>query len=300
MADLRCLQCEHAPEHHPMKDGRECCVLTDCDCGQYVAPMQTEKPTVAKTEQLILATLLKAVKNVLEHDVHMDHCPETLMGNGNGPCDCPAKQLREAFSDCEPGIVELMLNKAQVEGATQAILDLANSKVPEDPVLQAHGLNILRSGFEQTVAVQAQIDMLREVLLSLAPYVAVLSRAPNVSPNARKELLAIEPRMLEILTDTIEQGKLFDRLTAKHEARARAEHRAWFIVELLKDHVEGSQATFKEIREAFNKHNARTHDAALEEAAASLVPKPDATTASKVLIAFCQGHIRSLKTTGTA
>lgn len=41
--------------------------------------------------------------------------------------------------------------------------------------------------------------MLRDVLLELAPFVAVLSRAPNVSPDARKALLIIEPKMLEAL-----------------------------------------------------------------------------------------------------
>lgn len=40
---------------------------------------------------------------------------------------------------------------------------------------------------------------LQKVLLDLAPFVAALSRAPNVSPDARAKLLTIEPEMLTAL-----------------------------------------------------------------------------------------------------
>lgn len=204
MSDLRCQQCDHGPEHHPMKDGRECCVLTDCDCGQYVAPMESPL-AVAKPERQKLEALLKAVGDVLEHDVHMDRCPETLMGNGAGPCECPAKPLRETFAACTPGLIDQMLDKVKTEAETQTILNLANYKLPEDPVLEAHGVNIIRSGLQQLM------DM-RNVLLALAPFVAALSRATNVSPSSREELLKIEPKMLEVLLSTKEQAKQYDRL----------------------------------------------------------------------------------------
>jgi hypothetical protein len=42
----------------------------------------------------------------------------------------------------------------------------------------------------------------REVLVSLAPFVAVLGRSERVSPEARAELLAWEPKLLAVLLAT--------------------------------------------------------------------------------------------------
>jgi len=52
---------------------------------------------------------------------------------------------------------------------------------------------------------RAKLDALlevREVLMALAPFVAVLSRSPSVSPDSREELLKLEPRMLSALLAT--------------------------------------------------------------------------------------------------
>lgn len=201
MTDL-CAQCGHAEKLHRLTGEQVPCDFEDCDCGHYVAPIES---TAEKTLRQKLETLMSAVGAVLEHDVHMDHCPETLMGNGAGPCDCPAKPLREAFSECPPGTIELLLVEAKTEARTQAILNLANYKLPEDPVVEAHGINIIHSGLKQLM------DM-RNVLLALAPFVAALSRAANVSPSAREELLKIEPKMLEVLLSTKKQAEEFDRL----------------------------------------------------------------------------------------
>lgn len=58
------------------------------------------------------------------------------------------------------------------------------------------GVGKLRQMLEST---EFSRKSLEKVLLDLAPFVAALSRAPNVSPDARKALLAIEPEMLRVL-----------------------------------------------------------------------------------------------------
>jgi hypothetical protein len=74
----------------------------------------------------------------------------------------------------------LMKTAAEVEAARAAV----------------RGVTKIRLMLEST---EKQRKRLGQVLLQLAPLVAALGRAPNVSPENRKELLLVEPVMLEVL-----------------------------------------------------------------------------------------------------
>lgn len=44
------------------------------------------------------ASLIEALKPVLESDAHVGYCAETRFGFGHGYCDCEIKTLRELMS----------------------------------------------------------------------------------------------------------------------------------------------------------------------------------------------------------
>lgn len=54
----------------------------------------------------------------------------------------------------------------------------------------------------QYAALRNDARRLRELLIRLAPHVAVQGRNPLVAPENRSELLAVEPEMLKLLLDT--------------------------------------------------------------------------------------------------
>lgn len=75
---------------------------------------------------------------------------------------------------------------------------------------------------------------------------------------------------------------------AAHDAAVRAAY-----LDEMQDNA-AAVTEGKTLEECHAERDARVRAAALEEAAASLVPKPGAKLASRVLVAFCQGQIRSL------
>lgn len=59
-----------------------------------------------------------------------------------------------------------------------------------------------RIRMEDNAFLRGKLAELRDVLMKLAPHVAVQSRNPSVAPENRAELLAIEPEMLRVLLET--------------------------------------------------------------------------------------------------
>jgi hypothetical protein len=64
------------------------------------------------------------------------------------------------------------------------------------------GAKVLKRQLEASEKVRVALVEVREVLMELAPFVAVFARNPVVSPETRELLLKVEPRMLAVLLAT--------------------------------------------------------------------------------------------------